>query len=158
MLAAAAGINLSCGNSPADDSARLVGAWKGPIQFRSGIFAEIKDFEFMRVYNAGGTMTESSNYDGVPPTPPAYGIWKKTSDGKYYTKYQFYWNNMPASFEEMTKNGGFPAGGFGIIDETISLSDDGNSFTAVVGLSMFDKTGNKLSADTADAKAVRMRF
>jgi len=40
----------------------LVGAWRGKIQFKTGTFSTIKDLEFMYVFNAGGTMTESSNY------------------------------------------------------------------------------------------------
>ncbi len=151
-------VNLSCGNAPAAESAQLAGAWKGPIQFRTGAFAVIKDFEFMRVYNEGGTMTESSNYDGVPPTPPAYGLWKKISDDKYLARYQFYWNNLPASFEKLTNDGGFSPGGYGVIEENISLSEDGNSFKAVVGLTMFDKSGQQISIDSADATAQRMMF
>mgnify|MGYP001185016428 CR=1 FL=1 len=61
----------------------IVGAWKGKVQFKTGAFAAIKNWEFMWVFNEGGTMTESSNYDGVPPTPPAYGIWKKTGEKQY---------------------------------------------------------------------------
>ena len=71
---------FSCKEQKDFQTDELVGAWKGKVQFTTGAFAEIKDFEFMYVFNVGGTMTESSNYDGVPPTPPAYGIWKKTSE------------------------------------------------------------------------------
>jgi hypothetical protein len=35
----------------------LVGAWRSNIQFESGAFAEIKDLEFMYVFNVGGTPT-----------------------------------------------------------------------------------------------------
>ena len=55
-------------------SDELVGAWRSNVQFKSGAFASITDLEFMYVFNAGGTLTESSNYDGVPPVPPAYGV------------------------------------------------------------------------------------
>src|SRR4051812_42743591 len=41
----------------------LVGAWRSHVAFDSGAFANVKDLEFMYVFNAGGTMTESSNYD-----------------------------------------------------------------------------------------------
>ena len=37
----------------------------------------MKDLEFMYVFNVGGTMTASSNYDGAPPVPPAYGVWRR---------------------------------------------------------------------------------
>ena len=62
---------------PGCGSPALVGAWKSNIQFKDGAFAEVKDLEFLYVFNAGGTMTESSNYDGSPPVPPAYGAWKE---------------------------------------------------------------------------------
>ena len=35
--------------------------------------AAMKNLEFMYVFDADGTMTESSNYDSFPPGPPAYG-------------------------------------------------------------------------------------
>jgi len=37
---------------------------------------------------------------------------------------------MPSSFEEMTENEGFSPGGCGVIDEDITLSEDGNSCKA----------------------------
>ena len=50
---------------PASDTAALdlVGEWRAHLQFTSGAFAPVKDLEFMYVFNQGGTMTESSNYD-----------------------------------------------------------------------------------------------
>src|SRR5215468_4174188 len=65
----------------------LVGAWRGKVQFSTGPFAAITDLEFLYVFNEGGTMTESSNYDGVPPVAPAYGIWRKVGERKYEAKY-----------------------------------------------------------------------
>lgn len=56
----------------------LAGAWQGKVQFTTGAFAAVKDLEFMYAFHVGGTMTESSNYDGAPPAPPAYGVWRKT--------------------------------------------------------------------------------
>lgn len=38
----------------------LAGAWRTQVRFRDGALAEMKDLEFMVVFNAGGTMTESS--------------------------------------------------------------------------------------------------
>lgn len=54
----------SAPQTPAGSS--LNGAWQGNVQFTNGPFAPVKDLRFLYVYNAGGTMTESSNYDGVP--------------------------------------------------------------------------------------------
>lgn len=55
---------------PPAPPAALTGAWRASIQFSSGAFSGIKDLEFLYVFNAGGTLTESSNYDGAPPVPP----------------------------------------------------------------------------------------
>jgi hypothetical protein len=74
LLAALCVVTVSCGGNKNPQPDELVGAWKGKVQVKTGALAEIKDFEFMWVFNHGGTMTESSNYDAVPPTPPAYGI------------------------------------------------------------------------------------
>ena len=101
-----ASVLFSCSKNK-NHTDNIVGAWKGKVQFKTGAFAEIKNFEFMWVFNEGGTMTESSNYDGVPPTPPAYGIWKKIGDRQYEARYEFYITQIPASFEELTKSGGF---------------------------------------------------
>ena len=66
----------SCSAAPSTSSAEvaagnnLVGAWRSNLQFSEGTFAALKDLEFLYVFNAGGTMTESSNYDGAPPVPP----------------------------------------------------------------------------------------
>ena len=65
-------VSCSCGGNKNSQTDNIVGAWKGKVQFKSGAFAEVKDLEFMYVFNAGGT----------PPVPPAYGIWKKTGDNK----------------------------------------------------------------------------
>src|SRR5688572_16652310 len=69
-------------NSPSS----LVGAWRSKLQFTSGAFAPIRDLEFLYVFNAGGTMTESSNYDGTPPVPPAYGVWRQTAPNEFEAK------------------------------------------------------------------------
>ena len=75
-------VSFSCSEDKNPQADNIVGAWKGKVKFNSGAFAEVKDLEFMYVFNAGGTMTESSNYDGALPVPPAYGIWKKTGENK----------------------------------------------------------------------------
>ena len=112
----------------------------------------------MRVFNEGGTMTESSNYDGAPPVPPAYGIWRKTGEGQYESKYEFYTTNLPASFNDISKSGGFTPAGYGVLTELITLSSDGNSYSSKINLILFDKSGKQTSSDDADAEAVRMGF
>jgi len=143
-------------NSQTDD---LVGAWKGNVQFTTGAFAEIKDFEFMYVFNSGGTMTESSNYDGVPPTPPAYGIWRKIGEKEYEAHYEFYWNIVPTSYEELVKASGITNTGYEILREKINLSDDGRSYPSTIKFILFDKTGKQtISNEEGTVETKRMVF
>lgn len=152
-------ISFSCSEQKNPQTDDLVGAWKGEVQFKTGAFAEFKDLEFMWVFNAGGTMTESSNYDGAPPVPPAYGIWKKTGDRQFEARYEFYWTNVPAVFEDITKGGGFTPGGYGILSEKIILSEDGQSYTSTIKFNSFDQTGKQTGFnDEADAEVKRMEF
>ncbi len=159
LLAGLLIILFSCVEQKNPQTDELVGAWKGKVQFKTGAYAEIKDFEFMWVFNDGGTMTESSNYDGVPPTPPAYGIWKKTGDKQYESHYEFYWNKVPASYEELAKAGGFPNVGYGVLSEKIILSDDGKSYSSTIKFNLFDQPGKQLVFnDEGTAEAKRIEF
>ncbi len=149
---------FSCGKNK-NHTDNIVGAWKGKVLFKTGAFAEMKDWEFMWVFNNGETMTESSNYDGVPPTPPAYGIWKKIGDKQYEARYEFFITQIPASFEGLTKAGGFPPAGYGVLLEKIILSEDGHSYNSTIKLNLFDQTGKQTAFnDEATAEAKRMEF
>lgn len=119
----------------------LRGAWESHVQFTSGAFATIKDLRFAYVFNAGGTMTESSNYDGAPPVPPAYGIWRETGPNKYQAKYLFYITKAPATFQDITAGGGWLPTGHGVLTENITLGADGNSFESTIHFDAFDMSG-----------------
>ena len=150
---------FSCTQDKNMQTDKIVGAWKGKVQFNTGVYAEIKDFEFMYVFNSGGTMTESSNYDGLPPTPPAYGIWKKTGEKEYEARYEFYWNKVPGSYEELAKEGGFPNAGYGVLSEKITLSDDGKSYGSKIKFNLFDQTGKQsVINEEGTVEAKRMEF
>ena len=131
-----------CQMGPGKAGDRLVGAWRGKVQFKTGPFAATKDLEFMYVFNLGGTMTESSNYDASPPVPPAYGSWKNIGPQQYEATYAFYWNKPPTSFDELAKGGGWAPGGYGRLIQKITLSEDGDSFESTIKLEMFDASGH----------------
>lgn len=151
--------SFSCSEYKNPQPDELVGGWKGKVQFKTGAFAEVKDLKFMWVFNNGGTMTESSNYDGAPPVPPAYGIWRKTGDKQYEVRYEFYLTRVPASFEDITKANGFAPAGYGILSEKITLSVDGKSYKSTIKYDSFDQTGKQITfGDEADAEANRMGF
>ena len=146
-------------NSSANEDNELVGAWKGKVQFKSGAFATLKDLEFMYVFNEGGTMTESSNYDGAPPVPPAYGIWRKTGDREFEARYEFYFTKVPKSFDDITTSSGFPPAGYGVFIEKITLSEDGKSFKSIIKYDAFDQEGNPTeSGAEAETEVKRMSF
>ena len=137
----------------------LVGAWQGKVQFSNGVLAGIKDLEFMYVFNAGGTMTESSNHDSAPPAPPAYGVWRKTAARHYEAKYKFFWTNPPKAFKEITDGGGWPPGGSGVLTEKITLSADGNSFKSTISFDVLDNAGKVIETGSkGEAEIERIRF
>lgn len=144
---------------PAKERAGLPGAWRAHISFTDGAFAQMKDLEFSYVYNAGGTLTESSNYDAAPPVPPAYGIWRKTGARTFQSKYVFYVTKAPGSFDDIKKGGGWAPDGHGVFTETITLSADGNSYTAAIAYVAFGEDGKPAPGGGAGtATGTRLEF
>ena len=140
-------------------AAELAGEWRARLQFTSGGFASIKDLEFMYVFNQGGTMTESSNYDASPPVPPAYGIWRKVSPREFEAKYEFYVTKPPATFNEIAKAGGWGPAGRGVFLERITLSEDGGSFTSKIRYDQFDTAGKPAEGGgEATGQGVKLTF
>src|SRR6187397_2114058 len=105
------------GDNPTFD---LIGQWRATLQFSSGAFASVKDLEFMYVFNPGGTMTESSNYDAAPPVPPAYGVWRRTGSDEFEARYEFYVTRPPATADEILSSGGWLPAGRGVFTERIT--------------------------------------
>ena len=137
----------------------LVGAWRSQVDIQSGSFVGIEDFELMEVFNAGGTMTESSNYDAAPPTPPAYGIWREVGPRRYEARYEFFAMRIPAPDEVDAASGGWFPNGHGVLTEQIELSDDGNSFTSSIEYTLFDQDGSELEGGgSAEGHGTRMVF
>jgi hypothetical protein len=140
---------------PADE---LVGVWRGSVTFADGPFAAIKDLEFLYAFNAGGTMTESSNYDAAPPVPPAYGIWRRTGPRTFESKYIFYATQAPAKLEDITGGGGWLPAGHGIFTERITLSSDGRTFTSTMRYEQFDTRDVMTTSGTATVAGRRVEF
>lgn len=119
----------------------LVGAWRGKVQFKSGMLADWKGLQFMYAFNAGGTMTESSNYDASPPGPPAYGMWRNTGARQFEARYEVFLTKSPKPLEEIAKGGGWQPDGHGVLFEKITLSEDGKSFKSLIRWDAFDEAG-----------------
>ena len=149
---------LACGPAPVrnDAPAPIIGAWRSSLQFSSGAFAGIKDLEFMYVFNQGGTLTESSNYDGAPPVPPAYGVWRAISATEFEAKYEFY-ITAPAPPDAFKTGAGWLPSGRGIFIERITLSPDGKTFTSTITYEALDTHGQPIAGGgTAEGHAVRI--
>lgn len=143
----------------AEGPEELVGEWRAQLQFSGGAFAAVKDLEFMYVFNLGGTMTESSNYDAAPPVPPAYGIWRKVGPKVFEAKYEFYVTKAPTAFDEIAKGGGWLPAGRGVFVERITLSEDGNAFTSKIRYDAFDAAGKPVEGGgEAEGRGVKLRF
>jgi hypothetical protein len=149
---------LGCNVVPARKEAPppIIGAWRSSLQFSTGAFASIKDLEFMYVFNQGGTLTESSNYDGAPPVPPAYGVWRAISATEFEAKYEFY-VTAPAPPDAFKTGAGWLPSGRGIFTERITLAADGKSFTSVIKYDAFDAHGQPAEGGgTATGTATRI--
>ncbi len=106
----------------------------------------MKGLEFLYAYNAGGTMTESSNYDeAANSSPPAYGIWRKAGPHQFETKYVFYATRAPAPADSIAAGGVWLPDGHGVLTETITLSDDRNSYTSTIRYVAFDNNGKPVA-------------
>lgn len=154
MLTAAIFAVVTVGAKPTD----LTGAWTSKVQFTSGAFSGIKDLEFLMVFNKGGTMTESSNYDGLPPVPPAYGIWRKTGYGRFEARYVYYVTKPPQRLDDITAGGGWLPDGKGIITEKITLAKNGQSYKSNITLKLFDAKGRAGQIWSGVCNGVRMKF
>lgn len=123
----------------------LVGAWRAKVTFSKGALAEMKDLEFLYAYNAGGTMTESSNYDeAANSSPPAYGVWKQIDARHFQTKYVFFTTQSSATAAGAVKGSDWWPAGHGELTETITLSEDGRTYASTIMLAIFDKTGKPI--------------
>ena len=149
-------------SAPADDTSSpdaLEGAWRSQIRFEGGALAQLKDLEFMFVFNQGGTLTESSNYDAAPPVPPAYGVWKGSGSRHFEAKYVFYLTAAPKKVEELTGGGGWNPAGLGVFKERIVLSQDAQTYTSTIEYSPFDSQGKPSEGvSRAEGKGRRIAF
>jgi hypothetical protein len=136
----------------------LVGAWRASVRFADGPFASLANLEFLYVFNAGGTMTESSNYDGAPPAPPAYGIWRRVGDRVYEAKYLFWMTQPPSKLDDVTSGGGWMPAGHGEFTERITLATDGRTFTSTMRYEQFDIDGKPNATATAEVRGRRVGF
>lgn len=151
-------IAMGCAAKEPREPAALVGAWRSSVQFKTGAFAPIKDLEFMYVFNDGGTLTESSNYDGAPPVPPAYGAWQEVGPNEFEARYE-YFATAPSDADAFLKGGGWLPSGRGVFTERIQLSADGQTFTSTIRYEALGLQGEPVDGGgEARSQGMRIRF
>lgn len=145
VLAAAAASTVSgCSDANSQQQPRssavapLVGAWRTQVQFKGGALADLHDLEIMYSFNEGGTLTQSSNYDGTPPVPPGYGLWRQTGPRTFELKYASY---APAKFVKAGRKAAWVPSGRGLYTETLQLSADSSTYTSRIVYDLVDPSG-----------------
>lgn len=147
-----------CGSETASKTVPLVGAWRSAIQFESGAFAGVKDLEFMYVFHADGTMTESSNYDAAPPVPPAYGVWRTIAPNEFEARYEYY-ATTPSAPDAFKGGAGWIPAGRGVLTERIKLSEGADTFTSTLEYRALDQRGEPVEGGgRANGRGVRIRL
>jgi hypothetical protein len=136
----------------------LVGAWRSSVRFTTGPLTAVEDFQFLYVFNAGGTMTESSNYDAAPPVPPAYGIWRSVGPREFEAKYEFF-PTTPSAPDAFNGGAGWLPAGRGVLTERLTLSEDGRSFRSTIRYESYDAQGEpQEGAAAGEGHGVRIEF
>lgn len=159
LLLAGCRSGLSPQAGVSSEGGTLVGAWRSKIGFRSGPLAGMKDLEFLYAYAAGGTMTESSNYDeAANSSPPAYGIWRATGQRTFETKYLFFTTREPGPDDHAPKSSDWLPAGYGVLTETIMLSDDGRTYASTIRLVTFDNNGKPVADGGGDGTGTGTRI
>lgn len=153
-IVAVSGCTPSAMSGSNDD---LAGAWRSSVHFDSGDFAGLSDLEFLYAFNSGGTMTESSNYDAVPPVAPAYGAWKRVGPGEFVARYEFFVTKAPTKVEDLVAGAGWNPIGRGRFDEHIQVSADGSSFDSTFRYSPLNPDGSP-AGDPVTGKAHGVRI
>ena len=158
LPAAAVLLVTGCQQARPAPQAKLAGAWRSSLQFKTGPLATVKDLQFMYAFTAGGTLTESSNYDGAPPVPPAYGVWRPMGPNLYEARYEFF-ATAPSSPGAFKDGGGWLPSGRGVFTERITLSADGRSFASTIRYEAFGLRGEAVpGGGDATGRAVRIGF
>lgn len=153
-------IAAGCATERPPRAPALTGAWRSSITFQSGAFAEVKDLEFLYVFNEGGTLTESSNYDAAPPVAPAYGVWRAVGDsGRQFEAHYEFFVTTPTPPEEFKSGAGWTPAGRGVFTELMTVSDDGRTFASSIVYEAFDAQGKPVAGGgEASGRGKRIEF
>jgi hypothetical protein len=132
----------------------LAGAWRAHVTFVSGPLKGVP-FQFLITYAAGGGMVESSNFDEVPPVPPAYGSWARTGPSNFKSTYVF-WTTKTANAKDFTK--GWTFAGVGVLNENIALGKTGDAYSSSISYQLFDAEDKPLAGQSGTGSVTASRI
>jgi hypothetical protein len=153
LLGTAACSKSSPAGAPAKTSS-LEGGWRAHVTFGSGPLKGVP-FQFLIMYAAGGGMVESSNFDEVPPVPPAYGSWGRTGPSNFKSTYIF-WTTKTANAKDVAK--GWTFSGIGVLNENIALSKTGDAYSSSISYQLYDTEDKPLSGQSGTGSVTASRI
>jgi hypothetical protein len=131
----------------------LEGGWRAQVTIESGPLIGLQ--QFLLVYSAGGGMVESSNFDEVPPVPPAYGSWAATGDGNFRSTYVFFTTEQ---IDSCNPGAGWAFSGSGKLREAITVATTGNDYTSRLSYELFDTSDKLLPGQSGEGHSVACRI
>jgi hypothetical protein len=132
----------------------LEGGWRSHVTFTSGPFKGVP-FQFLITYSAGGGMVESSNFDESPPVTPAYGSWGRTGANTFKNTYVF-WTSKAVAPLDATR--GWTFSGSGILNEDITLTAAGDSYTSTISYQLYDTKDQPLAGQSGTGTSTASRI
>ena len=129
--------------APEDTEGLLAGLWHGVISSPDNSFPSFETFE----QYGEGTWTGSGQPDLTPAglSSPALGRWKRVGQRKFRVVGRF-WTYDPS--ENPT--------GYGAVDVTITVSENGNTYHGQGTLQFFDNNGHPVGSAPFVANATRI--
>jgi hypothetical protein len=136
-----------------DSGSGLEGGWRARVTIASGPIQGVGQFLF--TYARGGGLVESSNFDEMPPVPPAYGSWVNTRGQTFQSTYVFF-TTVLADANDV--GAGWQFSGSGKIKESIQLRNDGDTYSSDLTYQLFDTEDQPLRGQSGVGKALARRI
>jgi hypothetical protein len=147
MIAIVLCLALPTSNAQENNGGQIEGTWKVQVTVRNcQNAAEIRTFPAMLSFAAGGTLTGTSTVLPLAARGGDLGIWQFNGHSSYSAVSEAFLFNGPTWFQTQR------------LTQSITLSQDANSFTSDAKTEFFDTSGNSVSTGCATAVATRMTF
>lgn len=155
LLGAGALLTPSPAGADAADRPGLPGAWRASVTIDNGPFAGA--LQFLLVYDSGGGMVESSNFDEATPVPPAYGSWASNGSRTFRSTYIFFTTKPPEDPSTLA-NAGWSFSGTGKFREQITLARDGESYLSLLYYQLYDTSDIALAGQSGTGHTAATRI